>query len=154
MSVISPDHWREYVFPHMKTVCDELHSYDPEARVYCHICGNVMPVIEDLVRTGLDCIGPLDPLGGFTAAEVRERVGDAVSLMGGVDTLSFVNGSPEQVLEEARSCIVGAGQRGGFVLGSGCVVPRSAPRENLLALREAADRYGRCEGGQLSRTKP
>lgn len=149
MSVMSPQHWRQFVFPHMKDFCDEVHRYADDARIYCHICGNVLPIVEDLVETGLDCIGPLDPLGGFTPADVRSRIGDAVSLMGGVDTLSFVNRTPEEIVEESRRCIEGAGAAGGFVLGSGCVVPRSAKRENLAALRTAADRYGTYQAAKL-----
>ena len=142
MSVISPKHWREFIFPRMKMVCDELHHYEPEVRIYCHICGNVMPILDDLITTGLDCIGPLDPLGNFTCAQAREAVGDRIALMGGVNTLSFINSSPEELIEEARICIEGAGQHGGYILGSGCVVPRGAPKENLIALRTAAERFG------------
>lgn len=150
MNVISPDHWREFVFPHMKAFCDEVHRYSGRARIYCHICGNILPVAEDLVETGLDCIGPLDPLGGFTPGDIRERVGEAVSLMGGVHTLSFVNGTPESVRDEARACIQQAAQDGGFVLGSGCAIPRSAKQENLASLRDTAEKYGRYENGRLA----
>jgi hypothetical protein len=151
MSVISPEHWRRFVFPHMKEVCAALHAYDPEVRIYCHICGNILPIVEDLVETGLDCIGPLDPLGNFTPAQVRERVGEAVSLMGGVNTLTFLNGTPERILGESIACMHQAGVRGGYILGSGCVVPRDADRKNLLALREAAETYGTYENGQLKK---
>jgi hypothetical protein len=151
MSVVSPGHWREFDFPHLKDLCTELHAYDPEARVYCHICGDVMPVAEDLVAAGLDCIGPLDPLGGFTAAEMRLRVGDRAALLGGVNTLSFVDGTPEGIEEEARRCMAGAGESGGYVLSSGCVIPRSAPLENLQALRRAAERWGVYRQGRLAR---
>ncbi|MDR2674954.1 MAG: hypothetical protein LBC18_08835 [Opitutaceae bacterium] len=142
MSVISPAMWRRFIKPRFKRFCDEVHAHDPDARVYCHICGNVMPIIEDLLETGLDCIAPLDPLGGVTAARVREAVGARASLMGGVNTLSFINSTPAQIIEEARRCIDGAGAAGGYVLGSGCVVPRSARRENLAALVEAAAIHG------------
>ncbi len=148
-SVISPAHWREFVFPRMKTVCDELHRYDPEVKIYSHICGNVLPIIDDLVATGLDCIGPLDPLGHFTARQVRERAGDRVALMGGVNTLSFLAGDPAIVRAEARACIEGAGQRGGYVLGSGCMIPPGSRKENLLALVDAAREYGVYRGGRL-----
>ena len=157
MSVISPAHWREFVLPHMRDVVTELHAYSADALIYCHICGNVLPVLQDIVATGVDCIGPLDPLGGFTPAQAREVVGDRVSLMGGVDTQTFVNGTPEEVIAEARAAVacgavppVGAAVKPGaahapagvpasFVLGSGCVIPRTARRENLLALRAAVD---------------
>jgi uroporphyrinogen-III decarboxylase len=150
MSLISPEAWREFVFPHMKTVCDEIHGYDPGVRIYCHICGNVTPILEDLVETGLDCIAPLDPLGAMEPGAVREVVGDRVSLMGGVDTLAFIQARPEEIEAQARACIRGAGERGAYVLGSGCVVPRAAPAENLQALRRAADLHGRYEGGRLA----
>jgi hypothetical protein len=150
ISVISPKHWRTFVFPHMKEVCTELHRYHPEVKIYCHICGNILPIAEDLVETGLDCIGPLDPLGGSTPAEVKKRVGEAVSLMGGVDTLSFINNAPDEIIEEARKCIIQAGEKGGYILGSGCVVPRDAKRENVEALRIASEQYGTYGDGKLS----
>jgi hypothetical protein len=150
ISVISPSHWRTFVFPHMKDVCTELHRYSPDVKIYCHICGNILPIAEDLVKAGLDCIGPLDPLGGFTPLEVRERVGDSVALMGGVDTLSFINSTPDEIMEEARKCIVQAGRKGGYILGSGCVVPRGGRRGNLEALRTASEQYGMYRNGHLT----
>lgn len=141
MSVISPDQFRDFIFPHMKTVCDELHSYDPEVKIYCHICGNILPIMEDLARTGLDCIGPLDPLGGFTCGEARKAVGNDMALMGGVNTLSFINGTAAQLIEESKACMEDAGRKG-YILGSGCAVPRYASKQNLLALRTATEQFG------------
>jgi len=149
MSLISPESWREFVYPHMRTVCEELHRYDPSVRIYCHICGNVTPILEDLVAAGLDCIGPLDPLGQMQAREVRRVVGGRVALMGGVDTLAFIQERPEQIEQQARACILGAGETGGYVLGSGCVVPRAASPESLRALRHAAELYGQYQAGRL-----
>lgn len=99
-------------------------------------------ILDDLLATGLDCIGPLDPLGGMRVDDVRRRVGDRVSLMGGVNTLSFLCMTADEIEAEAGKCIAGAGRNGGYILGSGCVVPRATSRENLLALRRAAERYG------------
>ncbi len=142
MSVISPRTWKEFVFPHMKQVCDELHGYCPEAKIYCHICGNVLPIVEDLVETGLDCIAPLDPLGGFSVADVRKRVGDGYVLMGGVNTMSFVNSSPAEIHAEALRCIEEGNRNGAFVLGSGCALPSDTKRENLEALVAASKEAG------------
>ena len=138
MSLMSPKHWQEYVYPHIKTVCDELHNYNKDTLIYCHICGNVLPVIDKLVEAGLDCIGPLDPLGGFTVAQTRQIAGDAVCLLAGVDTLSLLNKTSEEVKEEAIRCIKDSGDKGEYVLSSGCVVPKDCPVENILALVEAS----------------
>ena len=151
MSVISPTHWREFILPHMKDVCDELHHYDPKIKIYCHICGNILPIVESLIETGLDCIGPLDPLGGFTPGQVREIVGERVSLIGGVNTLSFINNTPKQIIEEAKRCMFEAGKKGGYILSSGCVIPRGASKENLSALRIATEKYGVYHKGTLKR---
>lgn len=142
MSVISPRHWRKFIFPHMRDVCTELHRYDPEVRIYCHICGNILPIVEDLIATGLDCIGPLDPLGGFTCAQVRDIAGERVALMGGVNTLSFLAEDPAELVREARGCIEGAGKTGAYVLGSGCMIPPQSRMENLRALVQTASQYG------------
>jgi uroporphyrinogen-III decarboxylase len=124
------------------------------------VCGNALPIVGDLADTGLDCIAPLDPLGGFTVADARRALdawtggtGTArtrpVALMGGINTLSFIDGTPDSVAAEAAACIAGA--RGtdagrepdrsvpaGFLLGSGCVVPRSARVDCLAAARDVA----------------
>ena len=47
MNVISPATWRELVAPYIARFCKEVHAYCPDARVYCHICGNVMPIVDD-----------------------------------------------------------------------------------------------------------
>jgi uroporphyrinogen-III decarboxylase len=139
MSVISPAMWREFILPHMCTVCTELHRYSEHARIYCHICGNVLPIIDCLLETGLDCIGPLDPLGGFSVADARAAAGAKMVLMGGVNTLDFVNATPGQLCESARGCIRDGQVDGScYILGSGCVVPPGASLDNLHALARAS----------------
>ena len=142
MSLISPKHWREFIFPHMKTVCDELHNYSPDVKIYCHICGNVLPIIELLAEAGIDCIAPLDPLGGFSVADARDRVGDNMVLMGGVDTLSFIQSNEAEITEEAQRCInEGLVDRGRFILSSGCAIPRASRKEILQAVSTAAHTF-------------
>ncbi|MBN2558060.1 MAG: hypothetical protein JXB33_04815, partial [Clostridia bacterium] len=71
MNVISPGIFRDFIKPRFREICEELHSYNKDVRIYCHNCGNIFPIMNDLVETGLDCIAPLDPLGGFSCADAR-----------------------------------------------------------------------------------
>ena len=139
MNVISPAMWREFVAPRITQFCKEVHEYNSDAKIYCHICGNVLPILDDLAATGLDCIAPLDPLGGMSIAQVRQRLGKDMALMGGVNTLSFVNKTPEEICREAMDCIRDGFSEGHYAVGSGCVVPRMAKRENIAALRTASE---------------
>jgi len=138
MMVVSPDSWREFVKPYITRFCREVHQICPEAKIYCHICGGVMPILEDLIETGLDCIAPLDPMGGKSVGEMRAAVGDEFLLMGGVNTLSFINNTPEEIKEEAKRCIREGFRDGRYVVGSGCAMPFGATLEGLRAMAEAS----------------
>ncbi len=138
MSVISPALWREYILPRLREFCTQAHRLAPDVRIYCHICGNILPIAADLAASGLDCIAPLDPLGGFTVGQIRSIVGQGTVLMGGVNTLSFLNSSEQEIAAEARRCIREGRQGGSFVLGSGCVLPRQTRLENLQAMIRTA----------------
>ena len=68
----------------------------------------------------------------------------------GIDTLSFLNGNPESITREAVACMRAGAAHGGFVLGSGCALPRRTPAGNLTAARDAALEYGMYYDGILA----
>ena len=134
--VISPRHFRAYVFPYYKAYCSEVHRLG--GLVYVHVCGNQTPLAEMLADTGADCIEPMDPLGGVDVADMKRRVGHRVALMGGVSTLTLLRGTPAEVEAESRECIGKAGRDGGYILSAGCMVPTQTPQENVRAMVRAA----------------
>ena len=144
MTVISPETWRSFIKPYVRDFCIEVHNYCPDAKIYCHICGDIRPIVDDLVETGLDCIAPLDPLGNFSVGDIRSLVGNDFMLMGGVNTLSFINQPPEKIMAEAERCIEEGFTNGHYAVGSGCVIPRTASREALLALARASKNRGKA----------
>jgi uroporphyrinogen decarboxylase len=53
----------------------------------------------------------------------------------------MVLGSPEQVMAEAKDSLLAMkGEK--FILGTGCVLPITAPRANILAARKSVDLVG------------
>lgn len=140
MNLISPAQWREFVGPVFTEVCRQIKAYRPDVLIYCHVCGNVMPVLSDLRQTGLDCIGPMDPLGGMEVGRAREILGPGYCLMGGVNTMTLAKGTPAEVSAECRTVLARARAReGAFILGSGCALSRLTSAANLQALRESVD---------------
>jgi uroporphyrinogen-III decarboxylase len=134
-SLISPAQFREFCLPRFTEFCSELHEKD--ILIYIHICGNSSPLLEMLADTGTDCVEPLDPMGGVSVADAKKRVGKRVALMGGVDTVSLLNGSPEEVRNESEKCIAQGGPDG-YILAAGDMVPDFAPEENVQAMIAAA----------------
>lgn len=140
-SIISPAQFQEYCVPQYRRFADTLHKYG--VKIYIHICGNSTPILEKMASTGVDAIEPLDPLGGVRLEDAKARVGNMVCLKGGINTLTLLNGSEEEVRDEVRACIEKAGKGGGFIFGTGDDIPRDAPIRNVKAMVEAVNEFGR-----------
>jgi len=140
-SVISPSVYARFCAPAYATVAAEFHRQG----VFCykHCCGNYNPLLDHLLTVGVDAMDGVDPTSGMTVAHTKERVGKKLTVMGGISCLTLLDGSPEEVREEARRCIEQGKPGGRYVLGSACAVPRKAPPENLLAAGQAAAEFGR-----------
>lgn len=139
-SLISPSQYKEFCLPYYKRFVQEMKPYGID--IYMHICGNSSPLFEMMAESGVNAIEPLDPLGGVTVADAKARVGKRVTLKGGVNTLTLVNGSVEEVVEETKKCLNEGMEGGRFLLGSGDDIPRFAKRENILAMVETVHKYG------------
>jgi uroporphyrinogen decarboxylase len=139
-SIISPKHFARYCQPRYARTVEAFHALG--AQVYLHICGNSVPLLEMIAETGVDALEPLDPLGGVRVDDVARRIGDRVTLKGGVNTLTLLNGSPADVRREAMQVLDAAhGHCRGLILGSGDDIPRDTPFENIDALVETAREY-------------
>ena len=69
-------------------------------------------------------------------------IGERAAIIGNVDTVSaLLLGTPEKVRADSEKCIAAAAAGGGYILGSGCMVPRTAPLENVKAMIEVARAY-------------
>jgi uroporphyrinogen decarboxylase len=103
--------------------------------------GRGLPIAEDIVATGAAAIGvsALEDL-----AEWKRRVGDRVSIVGNLNGIEMRRWSAQKAEEEVKRAIAKAGRGGGFVLADNHgEIPWQVPDEVLLAIREAADRWGR-----------
>ena len=140
-SVISADFYRDFCKPAYAQVAAEIHRMG----VFCykHCCGNYNPLLDELSGVGVDAMDGIDPTSGMSVRHTKERIGDRLTLMGGISCLTLLRGTPEAVHGEARQCVLDGKPGGRYVLGSACAVPRHAPAQNLMAARAAAVEYGR-----------
>lgn len=103
-----------------------------------------VPFDVNVESEALGCI--LDYHKGPGKKWAKEKYGERVALAGNVGVSKsgtpMLDGSPNDVMEEARKCLEIGMPGSGFLLSAGCEVHHNVPEENILALIEAAKMYG------------
>ncbi len=141
-SFLSPKQFEKICFPFLKRIVDEL-SKDFQI-VILHLDGNWNPILEYFKEfPKAKCILQLDELTDLVKA--KKIIGDHCCLMGNVKSALLSSGSPIEVEKECEHLIEGCKEGGGFILSSSCEVPPETPSGNILAMKEAAVKYGTYE---------
>ena len=72
-------------------------------------------------------------------AGMKAKYGDRICLKGNIDcTGALCDGTPEDVAEEVRQCILGGGPGGGFILSSSNTIHKGVKPENFRAMLAGA----------------
>lgn len=140
---ISPRQYEEFVLPYEAEVVGRIKEED--VFVYTHTCGDIGDRLEQMADTGIDGVDTLDPppLGSVDLADAKRRIGERVFFKGNVDPVhTLLEGTPEQVYNDAIHRLEVGSSGGGYILSSACSVsPRVAP-ENLAMLVNASMDFG------------
>jgi hypothetical protein len=138
-SILSLENFRTFVLPYYQRLYDACHKHG--MYIVQHSCGYVDEFLPDLADAGLSCIQALEPTAGVNLAELKEKLGDKIAFMGGMDSSrALCFGSPQDVMEDVKKCIKAAGKGGGYFAGLSHTV-LDAPWENILAFRDAVEKY-------------
>lgn len=142
-SLISPRIFEEFVLPYDSKIVQT--SQNAGIPTTFHDCGKCMDILELIVATGTNAIETLAPPainGDADLAEVKQRIGDKVCLIGGIDQANVLErGSPEMVEEEVKRCIEETGKDGGYIMTNADHF-FNVPVENIYAYVKAARKYG------------
>ncbi len=141
-TVMSPQHFRQFVLPYLKRSIDAAH--DEGVPFIKHTDGNIWAILDDLVQAGIDALDPIEPAAGMDIGEVKAKYGDRIAVIGNVDC-SFVltRGTVEEVEEAVKETIAKASPGGGHILASSNSIHPAVKPENYKAMVEAARKYGR-----------
>ena len=125
-------------------VVDAVH--EEGGLVIKHSDGNLWPILDLIVGTGVEAINPLEPVAGMDIAKVKAEYGDRVCLVGNIDCGELLShGTVEQVVEEVRQCIAAAAPGGGYMLSSSNSIHSSVNPGNYVAMVRAGHKYGRYD---------
>lgn len=139
-SWLSPDNFRRFIYPNMKRAQDAIKAKGSFFVV--HSDGNNNPLLEMFADANIDGYQSIDILGGMDLADVKERIGDKVCLLGNVDLQVLGSGSVGDVKRDVKRCIKSAAEGGGYIICSSGSMLESIP-ENLRAMVSYAREIGK-----------
>jgi len=137
---LSPKDFEDLVFPYLRTLVNAIHRSG--AFFIKHTDGNLWPIIDGLVNTGIDALHSIDPVAGMDLGRLKEKYGDRICLCGNVDIGLLQLGNPHEVVEAVKKCLRAAAHGGGYVLSTSNVIQKEHKKENVLAMIKAAKKYG------------
>jgi len=116
--VLKPVHKRAVEWAHRKGIPAHLHS-----------CGDVRPLVPELVEIGIDGLNPLEVKAGMDPLALKRDYGDRLLLHGGINALLYE--SLDAIEAEMRRLVPTLKQNGGYILSSDHSVPSSMSMENF-----------------------
>jgi uroporphyrinogen decarboxylase len=134
---LSEKTYRDVVLPEERRL-----RFHFDGRVSLHMCGKADHLLEIFVHDL-----QIHEFQGYGYQVSLDRVaavmGGRVVLIGNVNPLLIYKGTPDQVREAAGNVIRILGPFRGVIIQDGSNIPPGSPLENINALMEAAEIYGR-----------
>ncbi len=144
--LISPDQFQEYYKPHFERVLSFMKKKAPHIKIMFHSCGNVRPIIPDLIEMGVDILNPVHiNATGMEPVQLKKDFGDAIVFWGGgIDTQKVLpSGTVQEVTDDVRRNIETLAPGGGFVFNTVHNIQSEVPPQNVIAMWEALQEFGK-----------
>ena len=116
------------------------------ARVFFHTDGDVFDLVDDFVEIGVDILNPVQTSAGRMSnlPELKRRFGSRLTFCGAIDTHRVLpSGTPGEVRREVHRVLDIMAPGGGYMVASVHTIMDDVPPENIIAMVDAVDDYGR-----------
>ena len=149
--LVSKHHFDEFFLPGLKRICD--YTTGRGAYMLKHCCGNINPLIGDMVSYGIRMMHPLDENSGINQVEVKAKY-PTLTVVGAVDCNEpLTDYTPEQVEEYVKGILKTHAPGGRYICATSNSVHSSAKPENFVAMQKAVHKWGRyLPNGELDWT--
>ena len=143
--LIAPEQFRDYYKPHFVRVLKFIKEKAPGVKIMFHSCGNVRPIIPDMIEMGVDILNPVHITAtGMEPVQLKKDFGsDIVFWGGGVDTQKVLpSGTLLEVKDDVKRNIEALAPGGGFVFSTVHNIQAEVPAQNIMAMFETLEEYG------------
>lgn len=140
--LMSPAHLRRFFIKPFTQIVQGMKRYG--LPVMMHNDGNLWPVMDDLVGSGIDGFHPVERAASMDLQTIKDRYRARLCPIGNINNkTTMVTGTPEDVKREALECLKVAAHGGGYVLATDHSLHDDIPLENIRAYIEVAREHGK-----------
>jgi len=140
--LISPEQFREFFIPALDKMVKGLSALGTP--VIMHNDGRIWDVLDDLVKTGIKGLHPIEKSAGMDLQKIKELYRGRLCPIGNVNNkTTMVNGTVDDVIKEVLECLRIAARGGGYIMSTDHSLHDDIPLENVYALIETVKKFGR-----------
>jgi uroporphyrinogen decarboxylase len=139
--LFSPDTYMKVQYEADKMGFDYFHSKD--MKVFLHCDGDVRKLIPTLIDIGLDCLEPLEVKANMDLKSIKEKYGDKLALMGGIDTRIIEEGSDDELENEIKTKFEIGKRGGGYIYHSDHSITEKVSFKRFCFLLDLIKKYGK-----------
>lgn len=140
---VSADTFRSLFKPYFAEYVASIKRHCPHAKIAHHCCGSSISLLDDLSEIGVEVINPVQTTAVGMQPDALAQKKPALAFLGGVDLQHVLPyGSREEVELFVKDLILKLGVGGGYILAPCHTVPADVKPENLIAMLEAARKWG------------
>ena len=133
--LMGPALWGTFIKPCLERIFAPIKAKGKP--VFLHSCGNILPILDDLVEIGLDCYQTVQP-EIYNLRELKKRFGGRLVFYGAISTQQFLPyAQPQEVKVKVKETIAILGSGGGYICAPTHQIPADVPVENIMAMIEA-----------------
>lgn len=138
---MGPELYRKQVLPYFKKFIAGCHSIG--LKVIKHSDGNLTPILDDLLDSGIDGLDPIDPMGNMDIRDIKLKYGNRIVLKGNIDCVwTLVSGTIEQVEKDVIKCLNEGMVDGSFIISSSNSIHKSINPNNYKHMLYCIKKYG------------
>nr|MDO8135685.1 uroporphyrinogen decarboxylase family protein [Candidatus Njordarchaeum guaymaensis] len=139
---LSPEMFRNVIFPHLDKIVGTFKKQGMKVLLHCD--GQIMPLMDDLVKIGLDGVHPIERKSGMNLIEMKRKYGDRLTLVGNVDATEVLpHGREKDIRVQVFECLKTAAPGGGYILASDHSIHEGVPPGNVSIMFRLARKHGR-----------
>jgi uroporphyrinogen decarboxylase len=144
--VFSYEMFERYFKPWYSKIFSVIKKQKSDLYLFFHSCGSSRYILPDLVESGVDIFNPVQYTSSdMDPAQLKKDFGKDLTFWGGgIDTQKVLpHGTVQQVKDEVKRRIEDFAPGGGFVFNTVHNIQADVPPENIMAMWEALQEYGK-----------